>query len=503
MLLRRILLLFVDVACIAVATIMALWLRENLQISTDRLIGLLPYLGFSAASALVFFPVFGTHRGIWRYSGVRTFVRIAIAACVAVALAVTIGFAFDRMESVARSIPIIQAVLAIGLMTSLRVALHLRQQARDLSTVNTLTAPAREIVLVHGINSLSELYLRSTAELAPGRIQIAGIIGRSERHANRLFKEIPVLGAPEDVARVVRDLAVHGIFVNRIILTMARDTLSDAAAEALDAVRQGSDIVVETLVDRLAPIPPSSTHQPPFPRGPGEPRQELSLKSLLDDGVLKNSYWAWKRVFDITASALLLATLAPLIAIIGLVVLFDVGAPAIFWQQRPGRFGRPFRLFKFRTMVSAYDADGNAVPDAQRSSLIGKVLRATRLDELPQLWNILVGEMSFVGPRPLLHVDQSHEHSARLAVAPGLTGWAQVNGGRAISPSDKTALDIWYIRHASFALDFKIALKTVVMIVYGEKIDPEAIKRAWLEVRQRVSVPTGLAVEAQSGQSAA
>jgi lipopolysaccharide/colanic/teichoic acid biosynthesis glycosyltransferase len=130
-------------------------------------------------------------------------------------------------------------------------------------------------------------------------------------------------------------------------------------------------------------------------------------------------------------------------------------------------------------MSGAHDEAGRRVPDEARSSIIGRFLRRSRLDELPQLFSILAGEMSFVGPRPLLPVDQAPEHKGRLLVRPGLTGWAQVHGGRDISAADKAAMDLWYVRNASFRLDLLIAIKTVQMLFVGEKSNAEVIALAW------------------------
>jgi lipopolysaccharide/colanic/teichoic acid biosynthesis glycosyltransferase len=129
-------------------------------------------------------------------------------------------------------------------------------------------------------------------------------------------------------------------------------------------------------------------------------------------------------------------------------------------------------------MRACHDAEGNRIPDQLRSSKIGSLLRRSRLDELPQLYNILVGEMSFVGPRPLLPVDQPQGPDSRLLVRPGLTGWAQVNGGRDIPPEDKAALDVWYIMNASIWLDILILLRTLDMMVLGERTNPDAIQIA-------------------------
>jgi lipopolysaccharide/colanic/teichoic acid biosynthesis glycosyltransferase len=206
---------------------------------------------------------------------------------------------------------------------------------------------------------------------------------------------------------------------------------------------------------------------------------EASLSALVDSPTLRRPYWALKRVFDATAAALLALLLAPAIAFVSALVLLDVGRPLLFWQLRPGALGRPFKLYKFRTMRPAHDREGRPVPDAERVSAVGRLLRRTRLDELPQLVQILTGEMSFVGPRPLLAADQAPEHAERLAVRPGLTGWAQVNGGRNVSPADKAALDIWYVHNASFGLDLLVAFRTIRMILLGERPNADALREAW------------------------
>lgn len=184
-------------------------------------------------------------------------------------------------------------------------------------------------------------------------------------------------------------------------------------------------------------------------------------------------------MIDVVVAGLLVAVLAPVALIVGVIVTLAAGPAPIFWQQRPGAGGQPFRLYKFRTMASAHDRQGRRRPDSERLSMAGRLIRRVRLDELPQFYNVLVGEMSFVGPRPLLPADQSDSFAARLAVRPGLTGWAQIKGGRELSASDKAALDIWYIAHASLWLDIKVLFGTLRMLVFGERTDHDAISRAW------------------------
>jgi len=174
-----------------------------------------------------------------------------------------------------------------------------------------------------------------------------------------------------------------------------------------------------------------------------------------------------KRAFDIIASLLLLVLLSPVMAVVAVGVLLDVGSPVLFRQMRPGFEGRPFTLYKFRTMRGAHAGEPGTHGDAQRLTGFGRRLRATSLDELPELWNVLRGDMSLVGPRPLLMRYlplYSPEQMRRHDVRPGLTGWAQVNGRNALSWEDKFALDVWYVDHHSLMLDLKILLMTVAAV---------------------------------------
>ena len=180
-----------------------------------------------------------------------------------------------------------------------------------------------------------------------------------------------------------------------------------------------------------------------------------------------------KRLFDITAATAALAVLSPVYAITAYKVKKDLGSPVLFRQTRPGLDGKPFEMIKFRTMKDAIDSDGNPLPDSERLTDFGKALRNSSLDELPELWNVVKGEMSLVGPRPLLmeymplyNSEQSRRHNVR----PGITGYAQVNGRNAIGWDKKFALDTWYVDNQSLWLDIKILLKTVKKVISAEDI---------------------------------
>lgn len=183
-----------------------------------------------------------------------------------------------------------------------------------------------------------------------------------------------------------------------------------------------------------------------------------------------------KRLVDIVGAATALALLSPVILATAIAIRLRLGAPVLFSQQRPGLHGEPFVMYKFRTMLEAKGADGHPLPDSERLTPFGRFLRSTSLDELPGLWSVLKGDMSLVGPRPLLmsYIPlYSPEQARRHEVRPGITGWAQVNGRNALSWEEKFRLDVWYVDNRSLALDFKILLLTVRKVFARDGISAE------------------------------
>ena len=183
-----------------------------------------------------------------------------------------------------------------------------------------------------------------------------------------------------------------------------------------------------------------------------------------------------KRLLDIVIASSALVLLSPVYALVAYKVKKNLGSPVLFRQLRPGLYGKPFEMVKFRTMKDALDLDGNPLPDSERLTAFGKMLRATSLDEMPELWNVIKGDMSIVGPRPLLMEYlplYNREQAKRHNVRPGITGYAQVNGRNAISWEKKFELDTWYVENQSLWLDFKIMLKTVKKVIAKDDISAE------------------------------
>jgi sugar transferase EpsL len=183
-----------------------------------------------------------------------------------------------------------------------------------------------------------------------------------------------------------------------------------------------------------------------------------------------------KRLFDLVMAVIWLLLLSPVLLVVAIIVRWKLGSPVLFKQERPGLHGRPFDLYKFRTMLDRRSSEGGLSPDEERMTPFGALLRKTSLDELPELWNVLRGDMSLVGPRPLLNEYlqyYSPEQSRRHEVRPGLTGWAQVNGRNTVDWEERLAMDVWYVDNRTFLLDLKILWRTLLVVLRSDGINQD------------------------------
>ncbi|MDX2158564.1 MAG: sugar transferase [Hyphomicrobiaceae bacterium] len=486
---RRTVTLTLDLLIIALAMPLGLLLRENLIFDAE-LANHFPYLAMTLAVAVPVLRLLGVDRSLWRYSTIDDHLRIAIAMVLILLAATLLTFVYNRLEGISRSVPVLHAILALVGMVSARVAMRASCGAQATpKPFEPITRKPHQSVLLVGLNALAELYVKAIDELSDNYVRVVGIMDHDVRTDGMRVQGLPVFGGGRCIQDVVNDLSVHGVFIDRLVITIPSHRLDEAARRDIDAFTARSTIPVEFFAENIGIVNWAGIEQAvgvadmlaAEERGP-------DVSFLFSPAELANiaarPYWRLKRAVDIAVSLTLIMALWPIAALVAVVVAMDVGLPVLFWQVRPGVGGKPFALYKFRTMQAARDRNGRLRSDAERLSGIGRFLRATRLDELPQLWNILVGEMSFIGPRPLLPVDQSPAFAARLLVRPGLTGWGQIMGGRDIPPADKAALDIWYVRNASFALDAAIIKGTVPMVLRGERVDHVAIDRAWQELRR-------------------
>jgi lipopolysaccharide/colanic/teichoic acid biosynthesis glycosyltransferase len=469
----------IDLIWVGMSPFLAVFIRDNFEPGTLRLQAAIPYAFLCVAAAVIVIFATRLHKRVWRYTSLIDGLHLMAAMSVVLLMALAASFALNRLENVSRSLPAIQWLLLVSAMIATRVALRIwHERAGVKPWVSDKLEKPVEHVLIVGVNDITELYLRTLAEFAPADIRVVGILCKERSLHGRLIRLCKILGAPENIQQVLAQLEIHGITVDRIAVMQPFEQLPRAAREALSAVERSSAIKVDWLIEILG-LRQGRTLD-------AQSNQETVPLSAVaeNEHPSPGRYHYVKRTIDIAAASCLIIALTPIMVLVGLLVAVDVGFPLVFWQQRPGRYGRPFKLIKFRTMRAAHDAGGNRIPDQLRCSSIGHFLRWSWLDELPQLYNILVGEMSFVGPRPLLPLDQPKSQRPRLRVRPGLTGWAQVNGGRDISPEEKATLDIWYITNASFWLDIAILLRTFVTMVLRKGADGEAVKAAHVEPKK-------------------
>lgn len=480
---RRFLLTAIDLLLVAVSTALASVLRHDFSMSEDRFTALLPYLLLTLAVAAIVLPAFGTGRSVWRLTTLRDYVHLSIATVLIVMGGVVLGFSFNRLDGIPRSVPVLQGLVMLFAMVGVRVLLRLRHAARQRpQPLRPLQSDTQaRTVLIVGLSRLTEAYLHSIKEFGGGHVRVAGLLGRREADIGRIVLEQPVLGLPEQLAKVLQKLELHGVAIDAIVVATRFSKLSADARQALLDTEQAGQIPVVYLAETMgfeAHLPPASEKA----GGASLSNRAFAIDELQLAALAARPYWRVKRTLDVMVSLAGLIVLAPVLVLVALLVALDVGLPVVFAQQRPGLGGWPFRLIKFRTMGASHDADGRRLTDAERLSAIGRFLRRTRLDELPQLYHVLTGDMSFIGPRPLLPVDQSPDYALRLLVRPGITGWAQVIGGRDIAPLDKAALDVWYVQNASLRLDVEILLRTVPLLLFGERISRAAIETAWRDL---------------------
>jgi lipopolysaccharide/colanic/teichoic acid biosynthesis glycosyltransferase len=464
---------------------MAVALRGDFVSFDNKLLTLLPYTLISLAAAFIVFFAGGLDRTPWRFSSIGDHLQILILTGLAILLALVVTFIVNRLDGVARSLPLLQAGLTVILLVSARSAARF-WYARQIHANGKTSAPdlALETILVVGANTVSEMFLLAVKEFAPRGVQVAGLLVDEPQMRGRSIQQTPILGVVEELQDILQSLEVHGVTVDRIVVATAADRLQPRALETLLEAEKSSNIVIQFLSEQLglgdsfegaSALSGQKRNNVAEQRFPARRRSPVSVDHVDSAG---NSFQLQKRIVDVFGATFLIITVAPVALFVAFVVALDVGFPLIFWQQRPGLYGRSFKLYKFRTMRAPHDRHKKRIPDDQRSSAIGRLIRRVRLDELPQLYNVLVGDMSLIGPRPLLPCDQSPDYLARLSVRPGITGWAQVNGGRIISTSDKLILDVWYVQNASFLLDLAIVFHTVKMVFFGDQINIEAVNEA-------------------------
>jgi lipopolysaccharide/colanic/teichoic acid biosynthesis glycosyltransferase len=445
-----------DVIWAAASPAIAIYFRDADLFFPPRLDVTLVYCLISFGFALGAFLLFRIRDGMADYFSVHDALDVAKAVVAAELLTILVLFTVTRLEGIPRSTPIIHAlILAAGLVFARTLVRMLKTERREIALP---ASTAAEHIIMIGSTKLTSLYMKLVEAYSPRTRRVIAILDDNPQLIGRSVAGTRIMGPLLHLEPIIHEFADHGIHADRVVVGGDPEMLSVEQFDQIDRICAKYEIQLE-FVPRLVGL---SDLQDNPPAVAAKTAQEATSYNI-------SRFFRVKRIIDLAVGLLLLVLLLPIFLIVAGLVLLDVGSPVFFWQQRVGMNGQNFLLHKFRTLKSSFDWRGHAIPDSERLSWVGSLLRKCRLDELPQLLNVLVGDMSLIGPRPLLPRDQPSDPGLRLMVRPGITGWAQVNGGKLLTSAEKKVLDEWYVQNASFWLDLRICAKTVFVIFRGER----------------------------------
>jgi lipopolysaccharide/colanic/teichoic acid biosynthesis glycosyltransferase len=379
-------------------------------------------------------------------------------------------FTLIRLDGIPRSMPLTHGLLlAAGLIAARMVVRVVFSQDKEPLDYHY----RRERIILIGANRFASSFIQLLKAYAPAHEPVIAVLDQDTKMIGRAISGVQVLGAPHELDAIIIEFAIHGVGTDRIVIAGEEDFLSPAVLQEIKRICKKRQVELSFL-----------------PRMIGVTERKLSNVAVTSQPVPERpsftppSFFRLKRWIDVGGSLTLLVLFFPILLVAGGLVLLDVGPPILFWQERLGWKGRSFLIYKFRTLRAPFDSAGNPTLAGRRPSAIGRFLRATRLDELPQLLNVLLGDMSLIGPRPLLPEDQPSNTSIRLSVRPGISGWAQVNGAKLVTREEKEKLDEWYVRNASLWVDLQIAMMTIKVILKG-RVSSEEILADTDQVRNR------------------
>lgn len=410
------------------------------------------YCLISFGATLLLVPVFRLGRSVRNHVSAREARSIVVVSLAVTALTAVCVFSLDRLEEIPRSLPVIQFLVLCASMLGGRIAVSGRRGSRGPWIKSYLV---ESHTLLVGANEIALAYLKMLEAFNVDRSNIVAILDRNPKFFGQSLYGHPVVGPPSAIERVVSEYRVHGVEIDRILVCENRPAEEDnkdgiELVELCNLAKVRLTYLSDVLGFRL-----EETIE-----------QEVDEERKVEVGSI--GFRFAKRGFDLLISTVVAITMVPIFILVPVCIIIDLGWPVIFWQRRIGYRGDPFLIFKFRTLRAPYNRRGNFVEEDRRVSRFGSFLRQTRFDELPQLWNIICGDMSFVGPRPLLPIDQPSGSRCRLHMKPGITGWAQINGGREVAAVEKGLLDEWYVSHASIWLDLHIIWRTVGAVLFGD-----------------------------------
>jgi lipopolysaccharide/colanic/teichoic acid biosynthesis glycosyltransferase len=374
-------------------------------------------------------------------------------------------FTFTRLENIPRSTPLIHALILCARLIATRAFVRFRET--EIGPQIGQGANAIEHVIMIGSTELTFWALKIFSAYCPGQWRVIGLLdGRAEMRG-RTVSGIKIVGPPDHLQSIIDEFAEHGVAVDRVVIGGDDDLLTEDALREVQRVCKQREIRLDFVPTLFNLVAIKSSAKP-----------NAQAATYLSSSAALSPYFKWKYAIDFIVAGTVLLFYAPILITAGALAIVDVGWPIVFWQHRWGLGGRIFTIWKIRTLRPPFDQFGEPVSEHKRQSWVGIFLRRMRLDELPQLVNVLVGDMSLIGPRPLLPRDQPSNPSVRLTVRPGITGWAQVNGGTLLTSNEKDALDEWYVRNASFWLDLRIMIMTLRVMIWGQCLPPKSIAAA-------------------------
>jgi lipopolysaccharide/colanic/teichoic acid biosynthesis glycosyltransferase len=441
----------VDILSAFLAAPIAVVLRDPSLFSGVTLAPTVGYCLIAFAAALLMVIVFHLGQSVYRQASAREARSVVAASLAGTALSTVCSFSIYRLDYVPRSLPVIQVLVLCALLLGGRVIATFRRGSRGQCASNYLVDSHTLLV---SANSFCLSYLKMLDAFNVDRTNLVAILDHNPKLFGRAVLGNPIIGPPSAIARVIREYRVHGVDIARVLICENRPKFEDSVWNEIEQYCNSTKVELKFLSDVLG----FELVEPIEDNGESE-----------EPEVESRGHRFAKRALDLLMCVAMAIAISPIVTFIAISIMIDLGWPIIFWQKRIGYRGRPFLVFKFRTLHAPYNRQGDFVEEDRRTSRFGSFLRRARLDELPQLWNIVCGEMSFVGPRPLLPIDQPKGSQLRLQMKPGVTGWAQINGGRQITADEKGTLDEWYVRNASVWLDIGIILRTVLIVLFGDQ----------------------------------
>ncbi|MGH6862918.1 MAG: sugar transferase [Methylocella sp.] len=378
-------------------------------------------------------------------------------------------FTLTRLDEIPRSILPIHFLILTAALVGGRLVGRTIAQRRDLGMAPSDANANEQSVIIVGAGQLAQFYIRLLDSFAADRRRIAAILDDDRTLLGRSIHGHFIVGSTYEAEALLSVLAEHGPHVVGLVVCDRDRVRALELRDRLAPLCRDRGLELELLAERLG----VSFH--------GGKKENVVESSSPSETIANGGYRRIKPMMESALAAILVLVLSPLFALAGLLVISSFGSPVVFWQRRIGRTGRPISIYKFRTMRHPVDATGRRLTNDERIPLLGRFLRATRLDELPQLYNVIRGDMSLVGPRPLLPADQPAGRGLRLAVAPGITGWAQIHGGKLITAEEKNALDEWYVRNSSLLLDVIIILRTISITLTGDRRNEDQLAAALIQ----------------------